>query len=360
MGLCQPFKALKRSWKPFAIRSMDSVFVTRSDSSEEPESRQMNPSSETPLYEMDFKQFVRTGIVPIPSDRSPVLHYIHKLRTHAAIRGDYVQADYYTELKKRFLEACLEKDSREAMTMEVERIDNAMYIAKKREIDLKKSCVGALQESETETGLKLRKLMELHKQELAEFDREWESVETLRRFSKPSARLTELRQKEKRLLLIKEYEEALAVGKYADKVEQEEIRAAQARAESEAIFLRQQILRRHAREIQYVESRGGMILTVMRKSHDEKLQIIQNLQARIAIDKLNVRRPRGADTELISKMGAGQPIGGRVLSPRSQKQFDAFRKTSVVSGLTLKPVKSIASAPKRSLRLPKYHKKPLV
>jgi hypothetical protein len=326
------------------------VFVTGSSSTD--------ATSEDQVHALDFKAFVKKGTIPQAADRAGVMQYVHGLAVEAAMRGDYAQADHYSEINKLFYEACVEKDGRESVQRQLEAIEDQMAETRRQTSDLKAALDAELAAVEKEEREKIEKMKVAQLKELNDFDEKWASEDALRPFSKPSPLLTELREKEKKLLLIKEFTEAAAVGKYADSVEKEETKRAQILAEKEAVFLRRQLMERHEGEIAHMEARARTKLAVMRKNRDEKLEILTARMAHIEIDKLNVRRSKTATTESVSinpRMGDS----GGMLSPRSHSRLEAYRKQSVVSRLVLKPVRRFPAVVTRQLRLPKYKKQPL-
>jgi hypothetical protein len=328
------------------------IFVTRSEPAEATD-------SSSKIQAMDFKAFVRRGVVPPSGDRALLMQYLHGLSIDAAMHGDYAKADYYSDINKQFYEACIEKDGRESVKHQLDTIEEQIMETRKQSAELKAQLDAELRDVEWEEKARIENMKAHHAKELTEFDEKWASEQALRPFSKPSAFLAELREKEKKLLLIKEFIEAAAVGKYADSVEKEEIRAAQIEAEREAIFHRRQLMEKHEQEIFYMEQRAMTRLAVLKKNHDEKLQILTARMAHIEIDKLNVRRSKTATTDSVAvKPRIGQT--GGLLSPRSHGKLEAYRKRSVVSRLVLKPVEKFPNTLTRQLRMPKYKRKPLI
>jgi hypothetical protein len=326
-------------------READPVFVTSSMTSEQ-------DGSQDWICEINLKAFVHKQAIPAPYERASLMQYMQRLGFEAAMKGDYAKADYYSDLNKEFLDLCLEKGSRETIEGQIAAIDRQMTETRKQAVDLKKALDEELRDAQREETEKIERLKGIQRDELNAFDQKWSSEPALRPFSKPSPLLLELREKEKRLILIKEFQEAAAVGKYANRVEQNETRKAQLAAEREAVTLRRQLMERHQRDLEQMETRAATRLAVMEKNRDERLAILTARIRHIEIDKLNVRRSKTADLEAAVNL---RPVtAGGLLSPRSHSKLEAFRKQSVVSRLVLRPVKKFPKTLTRQLRMPKY------
>jgi hypothetical protein len=329
----------------------DPVFVTSAAPGETAESQDW-------IHKINLKAFVLKQTIPVPYERAGLMQYMQRLGFEAAIEGDYAKADYYSDLNKEFYDLCLDKGGREGVEAQLAAVDRQMAETRKQAADLRRELDAEVRVAECEERERIERAKRMHQEELNAFDQMWNSEAAIRPFSKPSPLLLELREKEKRLLLIREFQEAAAVGKYANRVEHEETRRAQIAAEREAVALRRQVMERHQRELEQMEARAATRLAVMEKNRDERLGILTARIRHIEIDRLNVRRSKTADLE--SAVNLRPVTAGGLLSPRSHGKLEAFRKQSVVSRLVLKPVKKFPKTLTRQLKMPRYRQKILM
>jgi hypothetical protein len=327
------------------------VFVTDSLITVEPD--------QSSIQELDFHAFCKNRTIPSLYDRPALMQYMQRLTIEAAVRGDYAEATHYSELNRRFYDACIEKEGREWTESQVEAIDEQIEVTRGKTAAAGrkwKEILGAAEDAEIR---RIQDMRDAHERELQEFDARWRSDDAVRRFTKQSPKLLELRDKEKRLLLIKQFEEAGEVAKYADTVEREETELAQAAAQREAIARRVKLIERHQAEFEHLQQRALTKLAVLRQRREEELHILQRRMAHMEIDKVNVGRSRRADSESVCKMRSRTADSSGLLSPRSRGKMEDYRKQTVVTRLLLKPVRRVPTTPQRKLQIPKYEKKPL-
>jgi hypothetical protein len=327
------------------------VFVTDSFVAVEP-----NQSS---ISELDFHAFCKNHTIPSRYDRPAVMQYIQRLTIEAAVSGDYADANRYSELNRRFYDACMEKEGRELLENRVDAIDEQIEVTRAKAAAIIQKWRDILRAAEDAEIRKIQNMRDAHAHELQGFDARWQTDNAVRPFTKQSPKLLELRDKEKRLLLIKQFEEAAQVGKYADAVEREETELAQAAAQRDAIARRVKLIERHRAEFDHLQQRALTKFAFLRQRREEELHILQQRMAHMEIDKMNVGRSRRADPESACKIRSRTADSSGLFSPRSREKMEDYRKQSVVARLLVKPVRRFPTAPPRKLQIPKYKKKPL-
>lgn len=314
-------------------------------------------ASQTPRYQIYMKSYLNRGTIPPIFDRPGVMQYMQRLSINAAMRGDYTEADKYAELNRKFYDECIEQESQEQVRSQKQTIDNQMITACNKQVELQNKWEDTIKSVEEEEAAKMEALLESHRKELSEFDEMWKSEDKLRPFTKQSPELLRLRQKEKHLMMIKEFQEAEAVAKQADELQCEETIRAQQRAEKEAIFQRKQLLSKHEKEVSQVQQKAEMRMAALLKKRDQELEIANIRIAKIESNKSKINRTRWRDAETACKMRAQTADNTGMLSPRSHQKLEDFRKTSTVPRLVLKPVKKFPRVTSRSLKIPKYQPK---
>lgn len=321
------------------------------------ESFMLVDASQTPRYQIYMKSYLNRGTIPPIFDRPGVMQYMQRLSINAAMRGDYTEADKYAELNRKFYDQCIEQESEEQVRCQKRNIDNQMATACSKQVELQNKWEDTIKSVEAEESAKMEALLESHRKELAEFDEKWKSEETLRPFTKQSPELLRLRQKEKHLMMIKEFQEAEAVAKHADEIQEQETIKAQQRAEKEALFQRKQLLSKHQKEVSQLQQKAEMRMAALLKKRDKDMEIASIRIAKIESNKSKVGRTRWRDAETACKMRAQTADNTGMLSPRSHQKLEDFRKTSTVPRLVLKPVKKFPRVTSRSLKMPKYQPK---
>jgi hypothetical protein len=302
--------------------------------------------TDTPRHELELATYINRGAVPPLYDRPGLLQYIQRLSIDSAIRGDYEQAHHYNELHHRFYNSCVEDESRDQAEKRTEKREQQIEAAACECQNLEEEWRCILADVEQEQQEKIAKLKEQQAEELRNFDAKWNS-EFLRPFSKQSSHLTAIRLKERNLLLIKSFQEAAEMGKYARKIEREETRRAQKRAEREAIFRRRQMMAGHKTELQQCQARHEARITELEQKRDKEIEVIK-------LSMSNLKKAKGlggnkwAETEWKVKMrnGLGERSAG-VLSPRSHSRLDEYRKAPVLVRLDIRPVKEFPGIPKK-------------
>jgi hypothetical protein len=313
-------------------------------------------SNKTPRHALELKSYLNRGTLPDFFERPGLMQYLQRLATDAALRGDYGEADRYVELNRKFYDACIDKESIENVQQRLEHFDVQLSTATHQLAFVRERWADRLSRLKYDESDHLEKLRKHHETELTQFDEHWKSDEALRPFTKASPPLLEQRQKEKRLLLIKEFQEAAAVAKYIEELERKETEESQLAAETEAVMLRERLMQRQAQELELANRKALAKIAALETRRDQEIEVLVARIAHIKTDRGNVRRSKAGDAELLCKMRSRASDSTGLLSPRSQAKMDEFRKKSSVSRLSLKPIMKIPTVIKNPMRMPKYHK----
>lgn len=304
----------------------------------------------TPRLDLFLQKYLEDGSLPPASERPSLIRYIQRLSIDAAVHGNYDDADRYSELHRKFYEACVESESHERVKTELEAIDARMAAAESDLASVRQNWDEILAEARRAERERMEKLIDAQGSELAEFDAKWSTDESLRPFAKQSADLLELRMKEKNMLLAKMFKEADVLRRRGDEIEAEETRAAQARAEKEALMQRMQVLSRQNREIEQARAKSGARMEVLEQRREHEIALAQQRISKLQAQKALVAKSRRRDTETALKMSEG---AGK-LSPRSHRKMEMYKRGAAVARLTIKPIATFPKLSSRTLRMPKH------
>jgi hypothetical protein len=150
-------------------------------------------------------------------------------------------------------------------------------------------------------------LEEGHKHQLEEFERRWADPIYLVSFNKPSAKLLNLRDRQAKLAITKQFHEAKVVKVEADHLERREAAAAQRRAVASMRIEYEQLLSKQGRDIEGFHKFTDRVADVMRKDRDHSLKPFELIAQRLAVI-ISDRPPRERKKEgLFFPQGAPVP-----------------------------------------------------
>ena len=285
----------------------------------------------TPRNEHALQCFIDKGELPPVSERAGLMRYIQRLSIDAAVRGDYGEADRCSELNRKFYDACVESEGRARMKSEIEAMDARIAAAHEELAEVERKWEAIFAEVKAAERSRMEQLIDSQGHELVEFDTRWRSDECLRPYAKQSSDLLELRMKEKSMLLAKMFKEADVLRRRGDEIEVEETKAAQARAEKEAIAQRMQLIGRQ----------------------DKEIALAKHKIAKLETQKALIGRSKRRDTEAAVRMRDSAEGAGK-LSPRSHHKMEMYKRRAMVARLTIQPIMNFPKSNSRALRMPKH------
>lgn len=334
------------------------VDVKKPKIEEKPEDPTMYNGFPKRLLENHIQSFEEDGTVPNDTTERTVLSsYIRHLNVEAVIDGDYPNAERYEKLLKAFSEGCLQAEAK--YEIEKKETDIDIAIARTEELleTLKdtyiKRVVGAKQRDQQD----IERMMHRQELELSEFDDYWADENNLRIFSKPSARLLNLRAQEKRLLIAKMFDEADQIKREADKLEKEEAAVAANDASIAIAAKRKQLEAKQRSDLIKLRQHAVKLVDDISTQYNKDKSTAEARLKKLKKDKLMLMQtPPAAAAAAVSKAQTNNNIIARsfgdepqkTVSPRSKAKMDAFRQSGQPRRLILKPVCPGSVKPSRS------------
>ena len=307
----------------------------------------------TPRNEHALQCFIDKGELPPVSERAGLMRYIQRLSIDAAVRGDYGEADRCSELNRKFYDACVESEGRARMKSEIEAMDARIAAAHEELAEVERKWEAIFAEVKAAERSRMEQLIDSQGHELVEFDTRWRSDECLRPYAKQSSDLLELRMKEKSMLLAKMFKEADVLRRRGDEIEVEETKAAQARAEKEAIAQRMQLIGRQDKEIEQMKDKASVRMEVLEQKRDKEIALAKHKIAKLETQKALIGRSKRRDTEAAVRMRDSAEGAGK-LSPRSHHKMEMYKRRAMVARLTIQPIMNFPKSNSRALRMPKH------
>jgi hypothetical protein len=161
-----------------------------------------------------------------------------------------------------------------------------------------------------------------HEEELDGFVEQWKDPMFVRQFSKPSAKLVELREQERSLGISRMYGQAKEVKALADRMQREETNAAQARINAQMSLEREVVAVRQEKELISLAAHRDRTLKGMQSQKEKELRPVLTAIQQIKAKKLSIHKTQSSLPSL--PPGRANTSSGRYLNV-TQARYAQFR-----------------------------------
>lgn len=294
---------------------------------------------DTPRCEKSMKAFDTKNRLPPMCERPQLAQFFQRKRILHMINRDYEKADEYTQIKKRFQQACSEKNIKNNKNYYIidmtRKIDAVNQDAEKTGANWDKK----IKDFKIDCLYKLDDLKIKHLAEIQKFNDYWTSDEILIKYSSPSPTLQDLYHQENKLLEFHDFNQASIIRKQKLELEEQETEQAQQKLIDDAQAKRKILNKRQIYELQRLEQYqiDGVNKLMLLKERDESRfgkRLYKLTQDR---DNPNARPPLPQSWRF-SEMGTQVPMA--VTTPRTRSKLVEFRKSTPTTKLEIKGITS--------------------
>jgi hypothetical protein len=284
---------------------------------------------------------VNRFVPPPPECRSGILQLLNRRRVAALIVSNYDGAELQDKCRDIYTYTMKLEMERMGQDRHIDELFQRWQQLHRDEEEINGRWDARMSEFSQEDQEKYDELTERHRQEVAAFEAQWKDPNYLRPFTKPSARLLQLREQEKAMAVSRLYQQAKDMKQFADKVQRDETAAAQERIALQMGIDREKLLKRQENDrVRHMNHRKTH-LWEMDKERNEELRPILS-----AISQIRAKRGGPANRTpvlIISKPGAPD----QTLTPRTQQHYAAYRAERKLAKLEVQPVEQPEKKPAR-------------
>ncbi|KAK8882230.1 hypothetical protein M9Y10_044871 [Tritrichomonas musculus] len=275
--------------------------------------------------------------------RPNIIRKLQRDKVNAIIKGRYDEAKEADVLSKRVTDAVLESVEEDRRYERLRQIEEKLEEEKRTFSEFHKEWIEKVKEEEEVLKSRMNSLEEIHVAELREFENKWNSEDFLRRFSKPSASLLQLKAIERSMVIAKMFDDAKVVKSRAEQLERIETREQQNRAESEMKVERQRLLDRQNREMAGLKEKCNSLLNIVKRNMER-----EEAPFKARISKLEADLKSGNENKSKMVTSVISPRGGNeLLTAKTAFKFSAFKVTTQSMKLKIKPLGSVTMNEKK-------------
>lgn len=284
----------------------------------------------------NLTKFSKTGKLPPINDKNKLIREVQRERAEAVAEGDYDKADQLFELSKKVTTAIQKSEEEERKAELIRSLQVKLDTAKDDLFSVRNDSMRIINLEEQCEKNKLEELDQKHIDELTEFEERWNDEQFLRRFTKPSSKLIELKEIEERMVKTKRFKDAKIVRAAFNKLEQQESKEAQENAEREMKKAKHALIEKQKNENESAKYSAMRRIEIVKKSRADfespYIRVVESLERRIKQAK---------ESETVCN---DSPIKTRSIISRPQTSMSATHKIlqsrnkSSIPKLTIKPL----------------------
>lgn len=279
-------------------------------------------------------------------------------KVNAIIKGRYDEAKEADSLSKRVTTAVMESVEEDKRFERLQQAEWKLEDEKRTFSDVHVNCIEKVKEEEEALNQRLNALDEIHQAEMRQFEEKWNNEDFLRRFSKPSSSLLQLKAVERSMVIAKMFDEAKVVKSRAEQLEKQETRNQQNRAEQEMKVERTRLLERQKKEKQGLKEKCDNLLNIAKRNMEKeespykaRISRLENIVAELksgAESKCKIV-PSKVQSSLVTPRGHGNEL----LTAKTAFKFSAYKVTSQSMKLKIKPLGSVTIKEKKKSKTTK-------
>jgi hypothetical protein len=323
------------------ITGLDLANLIRDDGRLEP-----NPRAERAI-----DAFRRTGRIPRGCCPPEVIRYLQREKVTAILQGDYDTARDCDNLSKKFSIAVSKQAIAERRKARIKDIQEKLAAAQSEYESLHREKMAHLKSCEQELQQRQTDLEVAHRTQMQAFEERWNSEEHLRRYTKPSPALLNMKAMEKSMVIAKMFDQAKALRRTASSREKAESSDRQTAAVYEMAVERLRLVERHDRELEALKMKSTMLYDMEKKEIEQEERPFINQIARLEkmlADEENGVVPDPPMTPWSISVTAKDAT--ELMSARTAQRFSAFKTAPPGPKLKIQPLGPVASESPKSIR----------
>ena len=306
------------------------------------------PPDDNPDTQDALQSFKKNGRLPMPANKPMVIRKLQRDKVNAILRGNYDNAKEADELSKKVSVSVFEAAEEDRRTNKINFAETKLNEEKKAYSDYKKQCQERIKEEQYQIMEKQKQLDEIHKGEMKLLEEKWNNEGFLRRFSKPSPNLLQIKAIEKSMVIAKMFDNAKTTRNRADQLEKAETRDAQARAESDMKLERDRLLSKQEKEKESLKEKSQQQLNLLKRDLENNERPYKNRIEKLENLIANLKNGTEKREVIPSIFLQSRDINhGELLSPRTALKLSAYKASAQGMKLKIKPLGNISPPPKK-------------
>ena len=299
---------------------------------------------DSPRCQEYVTDFVKNGVLPPLIERAQVAQYIKTKQIDSMIAGKYKDAEKYYNLSKKFTKTCKDSMKENMESAYLNKISIEM-----QDIDEQLDAINAEYDSKIEDIKQQRErhLTDIHMdhdRKVNDYVRKWEREDALLSFSKPSPTLALLREREKNMIISKNFAIAADLKKQADLLEKQETKNAQIAAQKQLQKERDEIEDEKDSQIQQLDNSISRQCERINRERQMKIQPLLTRIKKLNTDKGAKYFPEPkVDTSDAMTEAVRKPMA--LMTPDTRTKYMRFKQNAPLKKLPMKGIRSTFFAP---------------
>ncbi|OHS92751.1 hypothetical protein TRFO_12299 [Tritrichomonas foetus] len=284
-----------------------------------------------------IENFKKHKYLPGPyHERNSAFQYIIKQILELMINKEYKAASEMNDLRDSMLKAIDASDKAEVTFSKEESIKYDLQLARDKIKTIQEKWQQRIDKFVQECGEKMMNLIEIHETQIKEFIQFYNNIDNLRKYSKPSSTLLQIRAKERYNVLSHRYTDAKAMKIAAARIEKEETLKAQETAEFEIINRKKKLIEQQNKEVAFLNDYQDRTIYSMKEMMNNEIETVMK---RIKFLENMLKSNQKAVIAVIDSSTL-DPIG--MQTPDMRKRYLDFRSSSTGGKIIIKPIVGLA------------------
>lgn len=292
-----------------------------------------------------------------------IIRKLQRDKVNAILTGNYDDAKEADDLSKKFSNAVIESHEEDKRFDRLRSAEWKLAEEKQAFATFHQEWVEKVKDEEACLVVRMNALKEVHDAEMQQLEEKWNSEEFLRKFTKPSAGLLELKAVERSMVIAKMFDKAKQVRERAEQLQKIESKEQQKRATEEMKIERKRLRERQKRETQTLQEKCDQILLVVKKTMQKEESPykarIEKLEKLVAdLKSGNDNRGKTIVPSMVQANAVSSPRakGNELVTARTAFKLSAYKATAQSMKLNIKPLGCISKKTKKRSVVTKVEK----
>jgi hypothetical protein len=208
-----------------------------------------------------------------------------------------------------------------------------------------------LKKCEQELQQRKAELEAVHRTQLQAFEERWNSEDYLRKYTKPSATLLNLKAMEKSMVIARMFDQAKSLRRTAISTEKVETFDRQSAAIHEMMLDKARLLERHEREMQTMKTKCQQLFDIQKRQVEQDERPLINQVARFEKMLEDEKNGAAVDPPLMPWSVVTTPRKSTELSSaRTAYKFSAYKTSAQNPKLKIQPLGAVMTAAAKPVR----------
>lgn len=304
------------------------------------------------------QEFSQTGRIPkSPHSQRRVASRICKEREAAIANQDYTKAAEYDDLSRKMTEAVDKQKTEQYRHEQLDILQEKLESARNDHKMFLQDWDDKIKDAEQIMKDRILELGERQQQELDDFEALWNNEDFLRRFSKPSPYLLQLKAQERSMVMTKLFDRAKEYKRMAKAVEKNDTEQAQKRAMIEMNFQKKTLIEKQDKELEVLQKKVTQQLDVLKRQKDvEEVPYIARVKKLEHLyETMKNQGPTANKNQILIQTGYNTKTAQEreLPSVRATQRILLSRKEGMAPKLTIKPLGKVLATErkKRTIRI---------